>query len=538
MRLKYLALVTFFLVSALQVSAQDAVEVLCRVLDAENKYPISYATIQYEGVNYGVIADEEGEFRLPIDYKVSNKIIIISSIGFETVRVELSTLKANTINTIYLKPKIEALGEVLITGKTKSNTRDVRVEDIVRNAIGKIPTNYPNFPHSYMAYYRDYQLVNNNYYNLNEAILENFDSGFNTSKYLYKDNASALYSYNLNKSFYQDTLLLNSIYGKSKVLDSDNNAKLGTDIQNELEILNIHNPIRNYNKSSFSFIYIFRENFVSNHYFKLSSVKYLEDIPLYEIEFITRENPNSKYMGAGKIYIAKFGYAIHKIEYSVFTNQNYNSGRSKDDPFGNLSRKSGNILFEVNIEYKVVGEKMFLNYMTFNNRFIITEPNPFIVEDFSFNPVNKFFMITFNKPVDKASIARNSNFKLRYKDKKLIIKSIELLKSKTVKIEVVDWSAGSTTDVSTVTSDDFSYKVKRIKDVFGSEINKESKLIGYQFREFFTQEIFENKKPPSDLIYINKTLPLSATSVNSSNIDITKYLINSPLKQSKGGKRF
>ena len=257
MKFKYVFLLVILLSLTSNIFAQESSEILCKVIDFETKYPVSFATIRIEDSQSGVIADEDGDFRLPIDFKISNKTIIISSIGFETKKVQLSTLKPNTINSIYLRPRIEALGAVLITGKTKSKTNNLSEEDIVRNAIGKIPTNYPNFPHSYIAYYRDYQLVNNNYYNLNEAILENFDAGFNTSKFLYKDNASALYSYNLNKNFYQDTLLLNSIYGKSKALVYDNSAKLGTDIQNELEILNIHNPIRNYNKSSFSFIYIF-----------------------------------------------------------------------------------------------------------------------------------------------------------------------------------------------------------------------------------------------------------------------------------------
>ena len=538
MKSKYL----FFLLVLLSFSstsfAQKSSDILCKVLDFESKYPVSYATIKFEDIQNGVIADEDGDFRLPLEYKESNRIIIISSIGFETKRVQLSTLKPNTINVIYLKPKIEALGAVLITGKSKSNSKALSEEDIVRNAIGKIPTNYPYFPHSYMAYYRDYQLVNNNYYNLSEAIIENFDAGFNTSKFLYKDNNSALYSYNLNKNFHQDTLLLNSIYGKSKTLVNDNSAKLGTDSQNELEILNIHNPIRNYNKSSFSFIYVFRDDFVNNHHFKLTSVKYIGDIPLYEIEFVTRENPNSKYMGAGKIYIAKFGYAIHKIEYSVFTNRNYQSIRSKDDPYGNLSRKAGNILFEVNIEYKAVGDKMFLNYMTFNNRFIIKEPNPLQVKYFDFDKKSGEFYIKFNKPLDEASIKRNSNFKLRYKNKKLIIESITLVKDNSVRISVIDWSAGSNADIDLVKPEDFSYKLKRIRDVFGTVINKESRLIGYQFREFFTQEIFENKKPAQDLIYVNKAMPLSASRVNKPIFDINKYWINTPLKQTKGKDRF
>ena len=78
-----------------------------------------------------------------------------------------------------------------------------------------------------------------------------------------------------------------------------------------------------------------------------------------------------------------------------------------------------------------------------------------------------------------------------------------------------------------------NYKIKKIKDVSGATINKASNLTGYQFREIFTQEIFESKTPNDDLIYVNKMLPMSQTRVNKPSFDIKKYTINSPLKKTK-----
>jgi len=525
----------FFLTVVLFSYSQNSKEILCKVLDIETKIPVSFATIKFEGEQNGVIADEDGEFRLPKDYKVSNKNIVISSIGFETLKLSVITLKDGTVNIIYLKPKVEALSTVLVTGNSKSGekSKGLTAKTIVKNAIGRIPTNYPNSAHSYISYYRDYQLIKNNYYNLNEAILESFDAGFNTDKYSNRQNVTALYSYNLNREFYQDSLLLNSIYGKSKSISEGDFAKLGTEIQNELEILNIHNPIRNYNKSSFSFIYVFRDNFVNNHLFKLSNITYVEDIPLYEIDFVTRDDPGMRYMGSGKIYISKLNYAIHRIEYRVYANRNYRSTRTQGHTFANIMSKPKNILFEVKVEYKSKNNKMYLNYMTFNNLFVIKKPNPFKVDDFLFNPKTKNFILTFNTPLDMSSIERKSNFRLRYKDNKLIIKEIKAMDDKTVKIKVVDWSAGLNDDITTIDSADFSYKLKRIKNTFGATINQVNKISGYQFREYFTQEIFENKRPKEDLIYVDKTLPISATRTNIPSFNLDKYWVNSPLKKTK-----
>lgn len=534
MKLRLLFISVFIIGFSVMTFAQNANELLCKVLDFETKYPVSFATIKFDDVQNGVIADEDGEFRLPIDYKSSGKTIIISSIGFETLRINAGSFNLNTINKIYLRPKVEELSAVLVVAQAKSITYEP--ETIIKEAIKRIPFNYPRTPHSYMAYYRDYQLVNNNYYNLNEFILETFDAGFQTNKFRNSENRTALYSYDLNDDYYLDSLLLKSVYGQAKVINKDESAQFNTALENELEILNGHNAIRNFDIPSFSFVDTFRDDFVNNHDFKLEGIKYIEDTPLFEISFASKNTEVAKFRAKGTIYIAKGNYAIYKIEYKMIENENFAQYKIQS---GNSTkfelRERLNTLYEVNVEYKPHNDKMYLNYITFNNRFIIKEPNPFKVSDFEFDPNDQAFYISFNKAVDESSIARKSRFRVLYKDKKLIIKDIELVKPKMVKIQVLDWAAGTGASLEEVKSEDFSYRVKKIKDATGAKLNKDSKLLGYQFREFFTQEIFEDKKPNNNLIFVTKTLPILDTRVNPPTFDIDKYWVNSPLKKTKGG---
>ncbi|WP_178983856.1 carboxypeptidase-like regulatory domain-containing protein [Winogradskyella helgolandensis] len=516
------------------VMSQGAVELICRVLDNNEKFPVSYATVQFEGESTGLVANDEGSFRLPGHYVKTEKRIIISSIGYETLVLSINTLDSKRINIINLKPKIESLDAVIVTSKKSNRNTTESSLDIIRKAISSIPSNYPNQPHSYIGYYRDYQVVNDNYYNLNEGIIENFDAGFNTNKFMYKDNQTAIYSYKLNTDFYQDTLLLNSIYGESKILDSDNNARLGVKSRNELEILNIHNPIRNYDRSSFSFVYVLKDNFIVNHRFESPKVVFMGDELLYEIGFYSKDDIPSKFKAKGKIYISKSNYAIYRLNYDVFENSDYNSGRSGNGygfGFSSNKTKDSRTLFKINIEYKVVEGKMYLSYMTFNNRFIIKEPNPLRVVDFEFDREEEAFYITFNKSIDKASIQSKSRIKLFFKDKKLIVKNIKLIKKNVVKINVLDWSAGITLRNEDMVAEDFSYKLKKIRDVSGVTIYRESKLIGFQFREFFTQEIFTDKSLSLDLKLVNKSMPLSTSLLNSKTVDLNTYWVNSPLKQ-------
>ena len=54
----------------------------------------------------------------------------------------------------------------------------------------------------------------------------------------------------------------------------------------------------------------------------------------------------------------------------------------------------------------------------------------------------------------------------------------------------------------------------------------------YQFRELFVQEVFENKKIPTDKIFIDKKTPLSKSKIASLKTE-NNYWVNSPLKSLK-----
>jgi hypothetical protein len=54
MRLKYGICILFFLSISL-AKAQGAVEYLCRIIDMDDKYPVAFATIQFENKGNGVM---------------------------------------------------------------------------------------------------------------------------------------------------------------------------------------------------------------------------------------------------------------------------------------------------------------------------------------------------------------------------------------------------------------------------------------------------------------------------------------------------
>lgn len=540
MSLKLVA--TFFIYyffTSFSVHPQGTVELLCRVIDAEAKSPVPYATIQFDDSNKGMVANIDGDFRILFSYKQKYKNIIISSIGYKTLTVLLDDLENKKINNIELQPKVEALDVVVLNSSKNTNTKNsVSAYTIVKTAIAKISENYPKDNYSKLGYYRDYQIVEGRYYNLNEAILESFDSGFHTDIIMYPDNQNVLYSYKENNDFLRDSLLLVPYDGDQKYI---NNTTLSGQGGNELGILNIHNPIRNYEQLSFSFIYIFEKKFLDNH--DLTNLKkvYLNDEILYQISFKAKEKlTKASHKATGKIFISKADFSIHKLTYAVY------------------EIPAAQLLFEVNIEYKKRDKFMYLNYITFNNQFVINGAFKFDVSEIKYDSNEKAFYLKFNSDLKEKSVNKK-DFKFRFNKKKLLVDSFELIDLRTIKVSIADWSLpkellvenkntepseiqvrdSKTIDVNqpdgaldTIDASLFEYRIKNIYDRTNREIFKSPKTIGYQFREFFVQEIFKNKQSSNSMVFINKYQPLSEAKENKSPIS-DSYWLNSPLKGSE-----
>ena len=81
----------------------------------------------------------------------------------------------------------------------------------------------------------------NQYFNLNEGLIEVFDAGFKTNQFLNKENKTALYSYALNKDFKQSERFSIPYNRTSKYIKNANMLAMGG---NELSILQLHDPIK------------------------------------------------------------------------------------------------------------------------------------------------------------------------------------------------------------------------------------------------------------------------------------------------------
>jgi hypothetical protein len=330
-----------------------------------------------------------------------------------------------------------------------------------------------------------------------------------------------LYKFNTNKNFIQDSSLTVPYDNKSKKYsESVYITPLGG---NELNILDLTNAIRNHDKMSFSFTNVFQKDFIKNHKFKVKRIIFSDNTPLYEITFTTLNNKTSfEYSAYGSIYISKQDFAIHKLNYNLYY------GRKK------------NPQYTVTLEYAQKKDKMYLNYITFNNFFEATNGNYFKIDKTIFNPKNNSFIVSFNRQlyVDSLDPFRR-NFKMYYKNEKLKVIDVNTLGTnhRTVTIHIDKESLTKINFEKEKKNPNygkyFSFEIENIKDINGFTINQRASIKMNQYREFFVQEVFENKKLPLQKEFIDKNAPLSKSFITPLKLE-NDYWMNTPLKGKKG----
>jgi len=519
--LQQLGLLFTLTLYVVQIQAQENQQSLYQIIDAQSKRPVVFATIILKQAKRGVISDDNGNFRIPNLYKLNLDTLRVSSIGFKTRLIALKSQKNDVINIIELFPKTESLEEVTLVHKKKK--KQMSPGRVVKEAIRRIPENYPVQPFSYLGYYRDYQQIadtsyldntkfadNNKYINLNEGIIQVYDAGFGTDRLTNVANQTVLYEFQKNNNFPMDSALSVPYDNrKDKYVDGVVITPLGG---NELNLLNLTNAIRNYNRMSFSFAHVFNRHFLGNHIFTHDSITYMDDEPIYRIEFIQNKRVTKPgYNAVGSVFISKEDFGIHRLNYKLYDTE------------------SKRLLYRIKMEYKKQGGRYYLNYITFNNYFKVKSEHYFKVEEINYHLQSSCFYLYFNETIASPVVKKPDKYiKFSIDQKDIEILAIQQIEPKVLKIKI---SANVAIDKS-IFNKEIAYEIKHLKDINGRLINNPEEVLVDQFREFFVQEVFPNKSIEMDKDFVRKNSALNQSrSYSLDGKDI--YWINTPLKVNK-----
>ncbi|MFC4635840.1 carboxypeptidase-like regulatory domain-containing protein [Dokdonia ponticola] len=505
-----------------------------RLIDEKEETPIPFATIRVKNKSKGLISNMDGGFKIPEKLQKLGDTLVISSIGYESQEIVLSNLNKEKINIIKLAAKVEALATVTIVGskkkRKKNSKKKLTARAIIQTAIENIPDNYPFDPFSYVGYYRDYQIKEKEYVNLNEAIMGVSDPGFNYQDKKYTN--IQLYTYKRNTNFRTDTIAARpyDYINNNKVIP---NATLKGQGGNEYTILRLHDAIRNYNIDSYDFINRFDRDIIKNHRLKLLPETSIANTQLYVIKMVkSQEN----YRAEGTIYISQSDFKIYKMEYTVFDTS---SSRKKAALPQGLAEsivmekdKPKKLLYEIIVEYQLEDFKMYPNYISFNNAFDVLQPPKFKPTKAIADITKKRFELTFNNEPLRKDALRKNNYKLWYQNEKISLDSVSIRENKVLLYpkdpEIIFLKKIRESEESDKNT--LFIQVKNIEDIDGNMINEQESTTYYQYREFFVQELRLQEKLFSNTGYMSKNRPIFLNQPIKAPENMSDYWMNTPLK--------
>jgi hypothetical protein len=191
------------------------------------------------------------------------------------------------------------------------------------------------------------------------------------------------------------------------------------------------------------------------------------------------------------------------------------------------------LLFNVNIEYARKGRHMYLNYITFNNAFVVSEDYILREDEVIFNNEEQAFHILFNNTKDFLDWKTIDKYCFKFKFGNRNLKTVDVKKETDRRVKVLIKPFDD--DYLNITEEnikDLSYTFKRIRDVKGRLIYQAQKVEGDQFREFFVQRVNQNKPAPNDLIFMDQNALVNEAILNLSP-NANQYWVNSPLIDKK-----
>ncbi len=490
------------------------------IINRTDKTPVPFATIKYESNNLGVISNENGSFKIPIIDSL--KMLEVRCIGFHTLKIDVSKVKANSITHFYLAEKKYLLNEITIKDKKlKPESSGV----ILLKAINKIKENYLSIPSLVEGYYRDYVKYEDQYFNLYESLVQLEDLGikkedFETTK------IKELYG-KMNDDYEIIQGLIKQNYDEFyKRIPGAEMRYVGS---NELSILRLSDPIRNFNKESFDYIGCLKDDFLENHdFYPVSNIVFEDNKSLYEINFELSSKYNiptniyrnftkysvTKIEVKGRIYIEHESYTIKKIVYRLYTtNQAYGKVKA----------------WELNLEYKTFKNKNYLNYLSFNNIIEIIKPGSKNFYIKSIHPSEKGNMLTieFNNTLDPKNIKKIQKLKLKFKNQELSFTSGKIKENKlylnlgNIFFELPENEKGKNL------INDFNIEFPNsFADINNNKINSLKRVLAYQYREFFVTDILDNYVPLKATECLSKWESL----IKQTNENVDKEIVfNSPL---------
>ncbi|HEX7494679.1 MAG TPA: carboxypeptidase-like regulatory domain-containing protein [Bacteroidales bacterium] len=261
-----------------KTTQQNLVIIKGKVIDAETRAPLVFATVAVKETNVAIVTNIDGEFTLKVGDLSTSKTLEVSFVGYKNKSVLLSDLKENgSKNIISLVAAPIPIKEIIV--------KPLDPVSIVEKAIGNIDKNYESVPNLMTAFYRETIRKNRTYVSIGEAVVEIFKAPYNSD--LRFDGARIYKGRKSSDVEKMDTVLFKLQGGPVSVLELD--------LAKNSESVLTKEAMQNYN-------------------YTLSGVVEIDNKPHYVIDFIQKSSVEMP-LFMGSLYIEMDSYAITEAEF-------------------------------------------------------------------------------------------------------------------------------------------------------------------------------------------------------------------------------
>jgi hypothetical protein len=261
-----------------KTTQQNLITIKGKVIDAETRAPLVFATVAVKETNVAIVTNIDGEFTLKVGDLSTSKTIEVSFVGYKNKSVPLSDLKENgSKNVIALEAAPIPIKEIIV--------KPLDPVSIVKKAIGNIPKNYETVPNLMTAFYRETIRKNRTYVSIGEAVVEIFKAPYNSDL---RFDGSRIYKGRKSSDVEKmDTVLFKLQGGPVSVLELD--------IAKNTESVLTYEAMENYDYS-------------------LSGVVEIDNKPHYVIDFKQKPSVDIP-LFMGSLFIEMDSYAITEAEF-------------------------------------------------------------------------------------------------------------------------------------------------------------------------------------------------------------------------------
>jgi len=141
-----------------------------RVLGGDTNQPLVNASISVAHENVSSVTNQDGYFSIRISASAENSKLVIRHLGYENMEIPINTLIDTPNNHIALQASPIELSEILVVSGDGVN--------LVREALQRIPENYPSDPNMMVAFYREAIEKGSTYISLVEAVLDVYKASY------------------------------------------------------------------------------------------------------------------------------------------------------------------------------------------------------------------------------------------------------------------------------------------------------------------------------------------------------------------------